>query len=115
LRPPEARERGVAAGRRALERDGIRLEELRARGRDRLLARDLEHGVVDVAGVDLRRLARDELGPVAGAAGDLEHRAPAQDLGHAVAQPFQLVLALRLVVDLLVDGGAFRVVLLELR
>jgi len=90
------------------------LEEVNAIARDRLLACDFQHRLVDVAGIDLLRLARDELRPVARAAGDFEDGAPGEQIGDALAKPLQLVLALGLVVDLLVFARAPVVVRLEL-
>jgi hypothetical protein len=115
VRPPEAGEGGIAARGHAVEGDGIGLEELGASRGDALLARDLEHRVVDVARVHPLGGARDELRPVARAASDLEHGLAAEEHRHALAQPLELALALRLLVDLLVFGGAPGVVRLEMR
>ena len=96
-------------------REGVGLGERDAPLRDRLLARDLEHRLVDVAGGDVDGRAGDELRPVARAARDLEDAAPREELRQALAQPGQLLLALGLVVDALVLPRALRVVGFELR
>src|SRR5512134_2626803 len=106
MRPPKA---GVAGGELFLPvRQGIGVSTLEAHIALGILlaSRDRQRFLVIVDGEDRFRLLGDERGPVAGAARDLEHPLALEKRRDVVAQPREIGLALRLVVDLFVLGGA---------